>query len=72
MVGPRVYHTKCNKSEKDKYSYHLHVESKEMIQQNLSTKQKQQTDLETNMIMKRREVARGKIKEFKISIYTLL
>ena len=41
MVGPRVYCTKCSKSEKDKYSYHLHVESKKMIQQNLSTKQKQ-------------------------------
>ena len=39
MDGPRDYHTKWSKTEKDKY--HLYVESKKKIQMNLFTKQKQ-------------------------------
>ena len=38
MGGPRDDHTKWSKSDR---RYHLHVESKKMIQMNLFTKQKQ-------------------------------
>ena len=40
MDRPRDYHTKWSKSDKDKYMIHLYVESKQMIQMNLFTKQK--------------------------------
>ena len=41
--GPRDYHTKWSKSERERQIswYHLYVESKKMIEMNLFTKQKQ-------------------------------
>ena len=44
MDGPRDYHTKWSKSDREETNivwYHLYVESKKMIQMNLFTKQKQ-------------------------------
>ena len=43
MDGPRDYHTKWSKSDRERHIiwYHLYVESKKMIQMNLFTKQKQ-------------------------------
>ena len=42
MDGPRDYHTKWSKSDRERQIYHLYVESnKKMIQMNLFTRQKQ-------------------------------
>ena len=43
MDGPKDYHTKWSKSDKDKQIlwYHLYVESKKIIKMNLHKKQKQ-------------------------------
>ena len=43
MDGPRDYHTKWSKSNREKQIpwYHLYVEAKKMIQINLFTKEKQ-------------------------------
>ena len=42
MDGPRDYHTKRSKSDKDKITlYHLYVESKKIIHMNIYTKQTQ-------------------------------
>ena len=42
MDGPRDYHTKWSKSDRERQIwYHLYVESKKMIQMNLFTKLKQ-------------------------------
>ena len=40
MDGPRDYHTKWSKSDKERQRYHLHVESKKVIQRDLCTMQK--------------------------------
>ena len=40
MDGPRSYHTKWSKSDKEKYHDVTYMESNEMIQMNLFTKQR--------------------------------
>ena len=40
MDGPRDYHTKWRSQRKTNIIYHLYVESKNMVQMNLFTKQK--------------------------------
>ena len=52
MDGPRDYHTKWNKLDKDKYIMLLIYEILKKKQVNLHTKQIDNTDIKTNIVTK--------------------
>ena len=58
--------------EKDNIWYHLYVDSKKQMQMNLSTKQKEITDVENKPTVTRRKGEGGKNWETGIDISTLL
>ena len=65
MDGPRDYHTKWSKSDRERqisYDYHLYLESKNMIQMNLFTKQKLTHRLRKQTYGYQREMVGGRDK----------
>ena len=72
MNGPRDYHTKCGKLEKDKYIYHLYVECKRMIHINLFISQKQIHRHRKQTYGYQRRMVGGLIRNLRLNIYTLL
>ena len=70
--GTRDYRPKWNMSDRERQIYHLYVESKNVIQMNLFTKQKQTHRLKTNLWLPKGKGGVGRMDwRFGISICTL-